>query len=90
MRSLPSLWSVSKKKLTIHLLRLPQFVGAKRDNEATGCGHSMMSAAMAKHVKWKRSTASFNTAAGQYLTNHTATVLFTLPKFSESKIRHRV
>jgi hypothetical protein len=54
----------------------------------TGCSHSMMSAAMAKHVKWKRSTASFNTAAGQYLTNHTAKVLFTLPEFSESKILH--
>jgi hypothetical protein len=54
----------------------------------TGCSHSMMSAAMAKHVKWKRSTASFNTAAGQYETKHTAKVLFTLPEFSESKILH--
>jgi hypothetical protein len=48
----------------------------------------MMSAAMAKHVKWKRSTASFNTAAGQYETKHMAKVLFTLPEFSESKILH--
>jgi hypothetical protein len=54
----------------------------------TGCSHSMMSAAMAKHVKWKRSTASFNTAAGQYETKHMAKVLFTLPEFSESKILH--
>jgi hypothetical protein len=48
----------------------------------------MMSVAMTKHVKWKRSTASFNTAAGQYLTNHTAKVLFILLEFSESKILH--
>jgi hypothetical protein len=54
----------------------------------TGCSHSMKSAAMGKHVKWKRSTASFNTAAGQYETKHTAKVLFTLPEFSESKILH--
>jgi hypothetical protein len=54
----------------------------------TGCGHSMMSTAMTKHVKWKGSTASFNTATGQYLTNHTAKVLFTLPEFSELKILH--
>jgi hypothetical protein len=56
--------------------------------DTSGCSHSMMSAAMAKHVKWKHSTASFNTAAGQYLTNHTAKVLFTLPEFSESNILH--
>ena len=43
---------------------------------------------MAKHVKWKRSTASFMTAAGNYNTTHTAKVLFTLPEFSESKILH--
>jgi Retroviral aspartyl protease. len=54
----------------------------------TGCSHSMMSAAMAKHVKWKCSTASFNTAAGQYETKHMAKVLFTLPELSESKILH--
>ena len=46
----------------------------------------MMSSAIAKHVKWKRLTASFNTAAGNYNTTHTAKVLFTLPEFSESKI----
>jgi GR25 family glycosyltransferase involved in LPS biosynthesis len=56
----------------------------------TGCSHSIvMSAAMAKkHVKWKRSTASFNMAAGQYLTNHMAKMLFTLLEFSELKILH--
>jgi hypothetical protein len=43
---------------------------------------------MAKHVKRKRSTASFNTAAGQYETKHMAKVLFTLPEFSELKILH--
>jgi hypothetical protein len=51
----------------------------------TGCSHSMLSAAVAKHVRWTRSETSFNTAAGQYDTSHKATVLFTLPEFSESK-----
>jgi hypothetical protein len=54
----------------------------------TGCSHSMLSAAMAKHVKWKCSMASFKMATGQYETKHTAKVLFTLPEFSESKILH--
>jgi hypothetical protein len=51
----------------------------------------MMSVAMAKHVNWKRSIASFNTtvAAGKNETKHTAKALFTLlPEFSESKIIH--
>jgi hypothetical protein len=52
----------------------------------------MISAARTKHVKWKHSIASFNTAAGQYETKHTAKkVLFNLlpPEFSESKVLHR-
>ena len=49
----------------------------------------MLSSAIAKHVKWKRSTASFKTAAGNYNTTHTAGQgAVTLPEFSESKILH--